>query len=379
MNGWVEFEVAFVPNGGPLTNAPPVALGGAEGRDPPNCPEVRRRLPLVRVESFESLDSARFVFDAPPGEGGCFNWNEGPSGGDGSCDEPKPKAVEPACVPDCSCIDPKVKDVGPLELLCAAPNRFCAPFEPFGAASNRLPAGRCVGPLNVLGAASVRLPPPPLPRDRAPKQPSPPEPATPSKPPSSGKQQKEKQDSKAAGRAKKRQKIHRPDCEFWDEPLPEPKIKGVSPSKPKKIVPKFEGVPVDEWCGVAGVDFWETSRSRKAHVAAPAAISTQCFIWPICHDVGLYGKVMDVQSARRSIAPLMVDNVLMDMVEAEGASLRPFTSKKRKKDKPNSSNADDDNVEPDEGDAERKDKATWPGLEYLLPVHVTKNLMLDLS
>ena len=231
----------------------------------------------------------------------------------------------------------------------------------------------------VLCDGPVRLPPPPLPRDRAPKQPSPPEPATPSKPPSSGKQQKEKQDSKAAGRAKKRQKIHRPDCDFWDEPLPEPKIKGVSPSKPKKIVPKFEGVPVDEWCGVAGVDFWETSRSRKAHVAAPAAISTQCFIWPICHDVGLYGKVMDVQSARRSIAPLMVDNVLMDMVEAEGASLRPFTSKKRKKDKPNSSNADDDNVEPDEGDAERKDKATWPGLEYLLPVHVTKNLMLDLS
>ena len=227
----------------------------------------------------------------------------------------------------------------------------------------------------ILCDGAVRLPPPPLPRNRGPRIPSPPE-ETP-KTVTGGKQQQ--QQNTKADLAKKRQKRQRTACDFWDEPLPEPKIKGVTPSQPTKFIPKFEGVPIDEWCGVAGVDFWENSRSRKAHVAEPAAITTQCFIFPICHDVGLYGKVLEVQKSRRKIAEVMVDEVLMDMVKAEGASLRPLTSGSRKRDKPNGLNGDDDNVEPDERDSEPKDGPIWPGLEYLLPVHVTGDLSYGLA
>jgi hypothetical protein len=173
--------------------------------------------------------------------------------------------------------------------------------------------------------------------------------------------------------AKKEKTIHRKrrraTDEFWDEPLPEPKIKGKIPSEEsKQPKPTFQGVPVDDWVGVAGVDFWE-SRARKAHVGR--AITTQSFIFPICHDVGLYGRVLEVQTARRSIAPTLVDPVLMEVVRTERASQGPGALRKR--DKPLKSKNEEETEEPEETDSEGEDGATWPGLEYLLPVHVLKD------
>ena len=70
---------------------------------------------------------------------------------------------------------------------------------------------------------------------------------------------------------------------FWDAPLPERKIKN-KPAKPGKTQgPKFQGVPVDEWVGVSGVDFLESNHARKAHLALHSG--TQSFIFPVCHDV----------------------------------------------------------------------------------------------
>jgi hypothetical protein len=179
--------------------------------------------------------------------------------------------------------------------------------------------------------------------------------------------------TKTASSTKKEKTTHckrrRATDEFWDEPLAEPKIKGKAPFKESKPKPTFQGVPVDDWVGVAGVDFWESSRARKAHVGR--AITTQSFIFPICHDVGLYGRVLEVQTARRSIAPTLVDPVVMEVVRTEGASQGPGALRKR--DKPLTSQNEEETEEPEDTDSEGEDGATWPGLEYLLPVHVLKD------
>ena len=188
------------------------------------------------------------------------------------------------------------------------------------------------------------LPPPALPDRR--KPPRPPSPS-------------------ADGASKKRKRNKKAGTDYWDEPLPEPKIK----SKTPKAGAAQEGkkVHVDEWVGVAGVDLWETSRSRKAYVATPSAIGTQCFIFPICHDAGLYGRVMEVQAARRSIAPVLMDSVWLDMVNAEGGRLgsstrkRPATASDR--------DANDDAEEDEEDNNEEEQLPTWPGSESLLPIH----------
>lgn len=151
------------------------------------------------------------------------------------------------------------------------------------------------------------------------------------------------------------------DTDYWDEPLPEPKIRSESSAQSES-----KQVTADEWVGLAGVDFWEDARSRKAHVAAPSSISTQCFIFPICHDAGLYGRVMEVQAARRNIAPELMDSVTLDLVTAEGGRLGSSSRKRQT----NAANGEADEAETeDEENAEEELLPTWPGLESLLPIH----------
>jgi hypothetical protein len=158
--------------------------------------------------------------------------------------------------------------------------------------------------------------------------------------------------------------------EFWDEPLPEPKIKNRATRMNQTKGPKFEGVPVDEWVGVSGVDFFESSRARNAHVSAPSAIGTQSFIFPVCHDVGLYGKVLEVQAARRSIAPLLTDPVIQEVLRNEGAIQGPEALRKRET---KGGAARDDEPQETDSEDEEAGAATWPGLESLLPLHTTRD------
>lgn len=207
------------------------------------------------------------------------------------------------------------------------------------------------------GAGGV-LPPPPVPHKRVP--PRPPPPTATNKPISTATFKPEPQKRK------------RSDEDYWDDPLPEPKIRTHKPSQSVQAnlsALAAEGpsslssphVPVDEWVGVSGVDFWETSRSRVPHVATPSAIGTQCFIFPVCHDAGLYGRVMEVQAARRSIEPVLLDNVWMDLVRKEGGRL----GKSAVVGAPMN---DDEDADQDENqDADHR--AMWPGLESLLPIH----------
>ena len=116
------------------------------------------------------------------------------------------------------------------------------------------------------------------------------------------------------------------------------------------------GIHADQWVGLSGVDFFESSRTRTVHVNTPAAIGTQCFIFPICHDAQLYGRVKELQAARRSLAPELLDRSLMDIVQEEG--------KTKRKTKRGDKDADDDNDDDDE-----EHRPVWPGLEDMLPTH----------
>merc|ERR1712137_493491 len=98
----------------------------------------------------------------------------------------------------------------------------------------------------------------------------------------------------------------------------------------------------------------ETARSRRAYVTTPSTIGTQCFIFPICHDSGLHGRVMEVQAARRNIAPVLMDSVFADMINAEGGRLRK-----------GSAVAANETLDDEDDNAEEELLPTWPGLESL--------------
>lgn len=48
------------------------------------------------------------------------------------------------------------------------------------------------------------------------------------------------------------------------------------------------------------------------------SITTKSFIFPICHDALLYGKVLDIQAARRDFAHDILDKVTIDLINSEG-------------------------------------------------------------
>lgn len=192
------------------------------------------------------------------------------------------------------------------------------------------------------------------------------------------------------------------DVDYWDEPLPEPKIKGrPAPEPPREDgLPHekvFDGVKIGDWVGVAGVDFFSESRARSAHITMPAAIGTQSFLFPVCHDPGLYGKVLDIQSARRGLEPLLANTTIRDIIRNESGALRSQRRREnktrrnnnnKKKSKASSAAAsaasgdEDDDLLEEEDEPEATDSeddelggAVWPGLEELLPVHTTNDFV----
>jgi hypothetical protein len=220
-----------------------------------------------------------------------------------------------------------------------------------------------ISPGGPVRTTSSRLPPTPLPNHRKPPPPS----------------------SSSSSRATAAAKRKRASEEFWDEPLPEPKIRGKPhPSDKNKKKPgggegeEFTGnsvkVPPEEWVGAAGVDLLE-GRCRSAYVRGPtAALGTSSFLFPICHDVYTYGRVRDLRTAKRTtVAPLLQDPVLAEVVRTEG---RDFQQEQRRKHKPMKKKKEKDIEDPDEEDdaeseeeEDEEDGPRWPGLEGLLPFH----------
>jgi hypothetical protein len=209
------------------------------------------------------------------------------------------------------------------------------------------------------------LPPPQFVRSR--KPPVPPPPPSPVRD-SKEKDKKDKAGNTVAEALPPKKKQRRATDEFWDEPLPAYKIKGQPSTNPSQSAADEDStVHVDKWVGLAGVDLLE-HRARSAYVQGPAAaLSTQSFIFPVCHDVYTYARIIEAQAVTRSLMPLLVDPVLAELVRVEGKQEHKKKPKKKKK----SGNTSDPEEDDGEASAEEDDGEVpcWPGLEDILPVY----------
>lgn len=202
----------------------------------------------------------------------------------------------------------------------------------------------------------------------------------------------------AKGNDMKRKKLHNVD--YWDESLPEPKIRNKNSvdntgqhhsSRSRLSVAATDDVHVDEWVGAAGVDLFE-HRCRAAYVRGTAAITTQSFIFPICHDVYTYGRIRELQTAKRTAfnsGNILQDTSLLDVIRTEGRNFLKRNKKKKQskgkasKSKSNNekitnggtSDPDDDDENNDDSDSdmsndrEGPEEPVWPGLGGLLPTY----------
>lgn len=226
----------------------------------------------------------------------------------------------------------------------------------------------------LAGGKPITPPPPRYPRSRQPALPNVPD---------DDKKKSAEEESKGKGSVASllKKRPRRPDVDYWDEPLPEPKIvkrssaeasSPFSASKQRGLEEEDKDKPVhvDQWVGVAGVDLWEQSRSRKAYVQMPDVVGVKNFLFPICHDGFLYGKVRQIQATRRQIAPLLVDSVVMKEVQTEGALARKPRRRKKVDFSKESGDADvEEEPEQEEEEDNEDNEPMWPGLDFLLPVH----------
>lgn len=209
------------------------------------------------------------------------------------------------------------------------------------------------------------LPPPAFQKSLQPSIPSPPEPVLPPHQRHHGDKQKQQQHHT-------RKRKLRSVAQYWDEPLPEPKIVTgeVMTDSTKKDEQKED---VDQWVGVAGVDLFH-DRTRSAYVQAPAALSTQSFVFPLCHDTYTYGRIVEQQTFKQhSLEPVLVDRVVMEMVQAEGQQkhAKALKAKANKKKKPRDGSGNVSDPEDDDGDVsvddeDENDIPMWPGLDSLI-------------
>jgi hypothetical protein len=166
--------------------------------------------------------------------------------------------------------------------------------------------------------------------------------------------------------------------EFWDDPLPQPKIRNAPSIKQEKIVGKndTDEVELDEWVGLAGVDIFEKSRARNVY---SRGISSHQFLFPLCHDTYIYGKIRELQAARVNFAGILQETAVLEMIRTEGnlqheeenKKRRKVTKKSEKKVKGGGEEEDDDEDDEEQAEEEELGGPSWPGdyLEYLLPLH----------
>ena len=174
--------------------------------------------------------------------------------------------------------------------------------------------------------------------------------------------------------AKRKRKRVRGSDDYWDQPLPEPKIKGSDQG-----VGGIKSIHVDEWVGLVGVDLRE-DRVRSSYVRGIEALSTSSFVFPVCHDVYAYGRVRAAQSAKRSIQPLLVQQPLIDMIQEDHNDSR--TEKKSEKNDvsdPEDEENDDEKGSDDGGKKDDEDDEeagpTWPGIDRILPLARIEDLV----
>jgi hypothetical protein len=136
----------------------------------------------------------------------------------------------------------------------------------------------------------------------------------------------------------KKAKRRKPGEEYWDDPLPDPVIRGESRSTPQQ----------SPWVGLHGVDLEQTSRIRANHIQM--AIDEQSFLFPIRHDAELYHRVTTLVEARNEIQKILEDSVVTEFIQEE------FMKQK------------------EDDDVEELIEAEWPGLQSILPTHTHDGL-----
>ncbi|GKY93716.1 hypothetical protein MPSEU_000338700 [Mayamaea pseudoterrestris] len=171
-----------------------------------------------------------------------------------------------------------------------------------------------------------------------------------------------------------RKRPRRSTDEYWDEPLPAPKIKNQAASSNRSSL---------AWVGLAGCDF--SSRTRSVFVSECHALSTRTFLFPICHDAYAYGRVTQLQASKRALVPLLTDAATMELMKTEGVLVRTKKATKDRR-KKKAIAADDDDEDDDEQDVNEDDDEdnesansdeedggpTWTGLDDLLPSYRTR-------
>lgn len=161
----------------------------------------------------------------------------------------------------------------------------------------------------------------------------------------------------------------RSNVQYWDEPLPGPRIAGrvTMPNKDDNDDEPHQ----DKWVGIAGVDLFY-NQTRNAYVQGPAVLSTQSFIFPLCHDTYTYGRILEQQSFKKALEPVLVDRVVTETVQAEGQQHHAKARKKKKRKRQRESMGNTSDPEEDDGDVSADDEyekeiPMWPGLDSLLP------------
>lgn len=210
------------------------------------------------------------------------------------------------------------------------------------------------------------VPPPPLKQARIP---APPQPLVEREPPGAPIILKANNERKPP-RKKPKRKMRQ---EYWDEPLPEPKIRSKTTTTEEKDsarqaatkktrfddnqdevekqnADKQNHPPIEQWVGAIGVDFHADS-IRRAHM--PLGLSTPSFVFPICHDVYAYNKTRHIQAAKRgTVDPLLQDSTVQDLIKEEKLSRYQKKVAVRT---------------PEEEDVEEVvDPPAWPDMESLL-------------
>jgi hypothetical protein len=173
----------------------------------------------------------------------------------------------------------------------------------------------------------------------------------------------------------------------WDNPLPKPKIRGRSESsagvtRDEQVQKALSNdVPAEEWIGAIGLDMWQNCRARAIYTQH-RSITAQHFVFPLCHDSYVYGRIREVQASKVNvIEPILHDTTVWDAIRTEGQLQREEIlrsrrriNRKKKKQKvepkratPHSDDDSDEDVE--ESALNEEETPTWPGLDRLLPAN----------
>lgn len=128
------------------------------------------------------------------------------------------------------------------------------------------------------------------------------------------------------------------------------------------------------YLGVSGVDLHQ-NYIRYKYSTIPYTIGTQSFIFPICHDPILYGRVKEIQTARRTFTDVLMDPVIMNCINEE--NIKPFNSNFMSSESKSlilernsvksESETDEEKVW-QEGEVESLE-VFWPGMDKLLPTY----------